>query len=153
MYNVHVHISTTCIIEIPMYYSIEYSIWPSNFKNSILIGIRSKFLGNISTCICIRKCNKKGQFSLMKFGQRPCTIVYGDFGLVLEQIQKFIKYPFLIGISSNFLHNIHVSACICIRKIIKMEKSLLAIYDEIWPKTLYYSTGTLAQFLSNFKNS
>ena len=58
-----------------MYYSIEYSIWPSKFKNSILIGIRSKFLGNISTCICIRKFNKNGQFFLMKFGQRPCTIV------------------------------------------------------------------------------
>ena len=23
-----------------------------------------------------------------------------------------------------------------------MENSLLAIFDEIWPKTLYYSTGT-----------
>ena len=32
-----------------------------------------------------------------------------------------------------------------------MEKSLLVIFDEIWPMTLYYSTGTLAQFLSNFK--
>ena len=34
-----------------------------------------------------------------------------------------------------------------------MENSLLAIFDEIWPKTLYYSTGTLARFWSNFKNS
>ena len=34
-----------------------------------------------------------------------------------------------------------------------MENSLLAIFDEIWPMTLYYSTGTLAQFLSNLKNS
>ena len=38
-------------------------------------------------------------------------------------------------------------------KIIKMENSLLVIFDEIWPKTLYYSTGTLARFWSNFKNS
>ena len=32
-----------------------------------------------------------------------------------------------------------------------MENSLLAIFDENWPKSLYYSTGTLAQFWSNFK--
>ena len=68
--------------------------------------------------ICIRKCNKNGEFStsrfLMKFGQRPCTIIQGlwlDFGATLK-IHK--KNPILIGISSNFLHNI--STCICIRK-------------------------------------
>ena len=33
-----------------------------------------------------------------------------------------------------------------------MENSLLAIFDEIWPKSLYYSTGTLARLLSKFKN-
>ena len=38
-------------------------------------------------------------------------------------------------------------------KNIKMENSLLVLFDEIWPETLYYSTGTLARFLSNFKNS
>ena len=32
----------------------------------------------------------------------------------LEQLKKFVKNPILIGISSNFLHNI--STCICIRK-------------------------------------
>ena len=32
-----------------------------------------------------------------------------------------------------------------------MENSLLVIFDEIWPKTMYYSTGTLARFLSNLK--
>ena len=50
---------------------------------------------------------------LMKFGQRPCTIVQGllpNFGATL----KIQKNPILIGISSNFLHNI--STCICIRK-------------------------------------
>ena len=30
-----------------------------------------------------------------------------------------------------------------------MENSLLFIFGEIWPNTLYYSTGTLAQFWSN----
>ena len=29
-------------------------------------------------------------------------------------------------------------------KIIKMENSLLAIFAKFWPKTMYYSTGTLA---------
>ena len=33
-----------------------------------------------------------------------------------------------------------------------MENSLLVIFDETWPKSLYYnSTGTLAQILSNLK--
>ena len=35
----------------------------------------------------------------------------------------------------------------------KLENSHLFIFDEIWPKSLYYSTGCLARFLSNFKNS
>ena len=34
-----------------------------------------------------------------------------------------------------------------------MKNSLLAIFDKFWSMTLYYSTGTLARFLSNFKNS
>ena len=32
-----------------------------------------------------------------------------------------------------------------------MENSLLVIFDEIWPMTLYYSTGSLVHFWSNFK--
>ena len=37
-------------------------------------------------------------------------------------------------------------------KIIKIENRLLTIFDEIWPMTLYYSTGSLTRFLSKFKN-
>ena len=32
-----------------------------------------------------------------------------------------------------------------------MENSLLFIFDEIWPKSLYYSTGTLARFGATLK--
>ena len=32
-----------------------------------------------------------------------------------------------------------------------MENSLLAIFDEIWPKTLYYSTGSLPNFRAALK--
>ena len=32
-----------------------------------------------------------------------------------------------------------------------MENSLLFIFDKNWLETMYYSTGTLAQFWSNFK--
>ena len=39
------------------------------------------------------------------------------------------------------------------KKIIKIKNSLLVIFGEIWLETLYYSTGTLARFRSNFKNS
>ena len=35
----------------------------------------------------------------------------------------------------------------------KMENSLLDIFDEIWPKTLYYSTGCFVKFWSNLKKS
>ena len=31
-----------------------------------------------------------------------------------------------------------------------MKNSLLVIFGEIWPMTLYYSTGILARFWSNF---
>ena len=36
-------------------------------KNPSLIGIRSNFLQNISTCICIRKNYKNGEFSPSHF--------------------------------------------------------------------------------------
>ena len=32
-----------------------------------------------------------------------------------------------------------------------MENSLLVIFAKIWPMTLYYSTGALTRFWSNFK--
>ena len=32
-----------------------------------------------------------------------------------------------------------------------MANYLLFIFDEIWPETMYYSTGTLTRFWSNFK--
>ena len=32
-----------------------------------------------------------------------------------------------------------------------MKNSHLAIFDEIWPMTLYYTTGILAQFWANLK--
>ena len=34
-----------------------------------------------------------------------------------------------------------------------MENSLLVIFGEIWPKSLYYSTGTLARFLKIHKKN
>ena len=74
-----------------------------------------------------------------------------DFDLILEQLKKFVKNPNVIGISSNFINNINT--CICISEnVIKMEKSHLVIFDEIWPMTMYCSTGCSARFLNNFKN-
>ena len=51
------------------------------------------------------------------FDEIPCTIVQ-VFGPIFEQLKKFVKNPILIGISSNFLHNIRT--CICIRKNYKI---------------------------------
>ena len=73
---------------------------------------------------------------MVKFGQGPCTIVQGlwpDFGATLKIYKK-----------SNFDWNElkfstqHENMYMYQKKIIKMETSLLAIFDEIWPKTLYY---------------
>ena len=82
----------------------------------------------------------------------PKTLYYSTWSLArfLSNYKNFVKNPILIGINSNFLHNI--STCICIRKNIRMENSLLDIFDEIWLKTMYYSTWSLARFLSNYKN-
>ena len=53
--------------------TIVQGLWP-NFganliflKNPNLIGISSKFLHNISTCICIRKNYKNGKLSPFDF--------------------------------------------------------------------------------------
>ena len=70
---------------------------------------------------------------------------------VFEQLKKFIKNPTLIGISSKFLHSIRT--CTHIRKNYKNGELAPFILDEIWPNSLYYSTGSLVLFLSNFKNS
>ena len=45
-----------------MYYKLKKFI-----KNPILIGISSNFLHNTSTCICIRKNYKNGEFSPSHF--------------------------------------------------------------------------------------
>ena len=55
-----------------MYYSTgTLAQFLNNFKkfikNPILIGIRSNFLHNISTCICTRNCNKNGEFPQFRF--------------------------------------------------------------------------------------
>ena len=87
----------------------------------------------------------------MKFGPRPCTIVQGlwpDFGATLKICKKSNFDWNLLKVSTQ-----HKNMYMCQKKNIKMENSLLVIFDEIWPTTMYYSTGSLAQFLSNFKNS
>ena len=60
-------------------------------------------------------------------------------GPIFEQLYKFVKNKILIEVHSKFQRNI--SACISIRK---NYKNGVAIFDEFWPNTLYYSTGTLA---------
>ena len=73
------------------------------------------------------------------------------FGQIFEQLKKFIKNPILIEISSKLKCNISTCILYVSEKIIKMENSLLVIFDEIWPETMYYSTETLTRFLSKLK--
>ena len=56
------------------------------------------------------KLRKSSLSILVNFTQNLCTIVQGT----IVQLFKIIKIPYLIRISSNFLHNIRI--CICIRK-------------------------------------
>ena len=89
---------------------------------------------------------------LVIFNKIWLKILYYSTGPLTRFLSNFKnsqKNPILIRISSNFLRNI--STCICIRNVIKMENSLLVIFDKIWPKTLYYSTGYFVKFWSNLK--
>ena len=76
----------------------------------------------------------------MKFDPRPCTIVLGLWLNFLATL-KIHNNPILIEISSHFLYNI--STCICIKTLMKNEFH----FDEIWPETMYYITGTLERFM------
>ena len=51
------------------------------------------------------------------------------------------------------LGNLNMYYIYILEIVIKTENSLLFIFGKIWPKSLYYSTGTLTRFWSNFKNS
>ena len=84
------------------------------------------------TCTCT--CINEGRHVQVHVHVHVSTVAYG----VTFKIQKF-------NFDQNKLklaHDIHVrtSICTCIRKIIKMQNSLLVIFREI--------TGTLGQFLS-----
>ena len=69
------------------------------------------------------------QHQLHELTSTTIQYMYMAFGATL----KIRKNPILIGISSNLIYNI--KTCICIKKIIKIENSLLFISDKIWPKT------------------
>ena len=49
--------------------------------------------------------------------------------------------------------SVFISRIKILDKIIKIENFSLVIFGKIWPKFLYYSTGTLARFWNNLKNS
>ena len=62
-------------------------------------------------------------YLLFNFGEIwPKTMYYSTETLAQfwSNFKKFVKNKYLIGISSNFLHNI--STCICIRKKYKNEE-------------------------------
>ena len=85
-----------------------------------------------------------------KFGQSPCTIVQGlllNFGATLKICKKSNCDRNYLKLSTQ-----HKNMYMYQEKNIKTEKSLVAIFGKIWPKSLYYSTGTFARFWSNFKN-
>ena len=88
----------------------------------------------------------------MKFGPKPCTIIvqglWPNFGATLK-----IRKNFNFDWNQLKLSKQHKNMYMYQKKFIEMENFILAIFDEIWPETLYYSKRTLAQFLSNYKYS
>ena len=85
------------------------------------------------------------------FGKKAWAIVQGiwsNFGATLKIRKKsnFDQNQLKVSTQHKYMYMYQ-------EKNIKMENSLLVIFDEIWPETLYYSTGSLARFLSNLKNS
>ena len=82
----------------------------------------------------------------------PNTLYYstGTLARFLSNFENMLCRKFeLIPIKIGFFTKGHVYVS---ENLIKVENSLLVNFDEIWPNTLYYSTGTLARFLSNFEN-
>ena len=79
---------------------------------------------------------------LLIFGEiwpTPCTIVRGllpDFGATLKIHKKsnFDWNHLKLSTQHKYMYT-YVS-----ENVIKMENSLLFIFSEIWPTTLYYST-------------
>ena len=57
----------TCIVVVQGHLSNFGATLKIRKKNLNLIRITSKFLHNISTCMCMRKCNKNGEFSPFHF--------------------------------------------------------------------------------------
>ena len=82
----------------------------------------------------------------MKFGQGPCTIVQGvlsNFGATLKIHKKSNFDQNQLKISTQ-----HKKMYMYQKKNIKMENSLLVIFHEILPRTLYYSTVCFVRFWS-----
>ena len=72
--------------------------------------------------------------------------------LKVDRLRAEIGIRIMILLQEKYMnikiHNVHLN----IRKNYKKEgNSLFFIFDKIWPKLLYYSTGTVTQFLSNLK--
>ena len=66
------------------------------------------------------------------------TLYYSTVSLTRfwSNFKNFFKNPNLIRMSSKFLHSIS-TYIYASEKNIKTVNSLLLIFDEIWPKTLY----------------
>ena len=85
------------------------------------------------------------------FDEISCTIVHislgPDFRATLKICKKsnFDRNQLKLDIQDQNMYMYQ-------KKNIKMENSLLVIFGEIWPETMYYSTWSQARFLSNFKN-
>ena len=85
----------------------------------IEVGINSNLLHNISTSICIKKCNKNFWWFRSHFLQKfmgYSTVIFSKFWLFLKMA---LTRKIEVGINSNLLHSISTSICIrkCNKKI------------------------------------
>ena len=81
-------------------------------------------------------------------GQKVKSIMNEMYQSMNRQFRTKTNFP-----STEILQILLATVKVCVimyQNVIKMENSLLFIFGEIWPKTMYYSTGTLTRFWSNF---
>ena len=116
-----------------MDYSLRYFSKTGQFFKLVItrkffVGIGSNLLHNISTSICIRKCNKNRGSFFSHFLEKPMGYSLRYFSKTGQFFKLVITRKIFVGIGSNLLHSISTS--ICIRKCNKNRGSFFSHFLE-----------------------
>ena len=138
-------------LEKSLYYStVIFSDFGSFLKMTVTqkieVGINSNLQHNISTSICIRKCNKIFWWFRSHFLEKSLYYSTGIFSDFVSFLKMTVTQKIEVGINSNLLHSISTS--ICIRKC---NKNFWWFWSHFLEKSLYYSTVIFSDFGSFLK--